>query len=413
MTPQGGMTQKLGKAISTFSEAVPTPTRFLMECGEMYLTPSLGLGWQELNPFEDSFRPKENTSAAPVSTPIVLPPTPGLRKQTTPSMLTADMRMPPTPTTTSLALLDGGQRDLLAVSMATPILPPLSQSTLALPNNSQTLPYPYASQFPSRYTSSSSDVPPSPELSPPSSTGSPVSSNMSDSGQMMASAYPQHNQQTYQRSSMANDSFRPSLPSKPRTRSSQSSFQANTGAAGPTPSTHGSNSTHASNELDIHFYNAMDLHKKSSFSTHRKPSMTVSRPSSQRESTFIDYEDEVDPVTGKRRRVDEENEEEKRRKFLERNRVAASKCRKKKKIWMQQLESRAQEVSLQNRELHMLVNSLKDDIITLKNELLAHRDRECKVIQQYVQTSGHFSASLLNGHAGESDAVTTTTNTKA
>ncbi|KAJ1807734.1 hypothetical protein LPJ75_004737 [Coemansia sp. RSA 2598] len=86
-----------------------------------------------------------------------------------------------------------------------------------------------------------------------------------------------------------------------------------------------------------------------------------------------------------------------RRRFLERNRIAASKCRQKKKMWIQELERRAEDVTMQNRSLHIAVAQLKEEVMILKNQLLAHRNCSCTAIQQYLQTEAAAS--------GESAAV--------
>ncbi|KAJ1643631.1 hypothetical protein LPJ64_004605 [Coemansia asiatica] len=79
-------------------------------------------------------------------------------------------------------------------------------------------------------------------------------------------------------------------------------------------------------------------------------------------------------------------EQLRRRRFLERNRIAASKCRQKKKIWIQELERRAEDVTMQNRSLHIAVAQLKEEVMILKNQLLAHRNCGCTAIQQYLHT---------------------------
>ncbi|OOF93343.1 hypothetical protein ASPCADRAFT_132388 [Aspergillus carbonarius ITEM 5010] len=69
---------------------------------------------------------------------------------------------------------------------------------------------------------------------------------------------------------------------------------------------------------------------------------------------------------------DDSRERRKREHFLERNRVAANKCRKKKKEHAKQLESRCEMVSRQNTLLESEVDHLKGEILNLKNELLRH-----------------------------------------
>ncbi|PYI08298.1 hypothetical protein BO78DRAFT_395702 [Aspergillus sclerotiicarbonarius CBS 121057] len=67
-----------------------------------------------------------------------------------------------------------------------------------------------------------------------------------------------------------------------------------------------------------------------------------------------------------------ERERRKRERFLERNRVAANKCRKKKKEHAKQLESRCEKVSRENTLLESEVDHLRGEILNLKNELLRH-----------------------------------------
>ncbi|KAJ2456253.1 hypothetical protein EV183_000180 [Coemansia sp. RSA 2336] len=78
-------------------------------------------------------------------------------------------------------------------------------------------------------------------------------------------------------------------------------------------------------------------------------------------------------------------EQQRRQRFLERNRIAASKCRQKKKLWVQELERRAEDVTMQNRTLHIAVAQLKEEVMVLKNQLLAHRNCNCSAIHQYLQ----------------------------
>ncbi|KAI7834184.1 hypothetical protein BX661DRAFT_126166, partial [Kickxella alabastrina] len=85
-------------------------------------------------------------------------------------------------------------------------------------------------------------------------------------------------------------------------------------------------------------------------------------------------------------------EQQRRRHFLERNRIAASKCRQKKKVWVQQLERRAEEVTNQNRSLHIAVAQLKEEVMILKNQLLAHRNCSCSTIHQFLQTECNTSS---------------------
>lgn len=67
-----------------------------------------------------------------------------------------------------------------------------------------------------------------------------------------------------------------------------------------------------------------------------------------------------------------QQERAKRAKFLERNRLAASKCRQKKKEHTQQLESRYKEQSEKKERLVGEIARLRSEILGLKNEVLKH-----------------------------------------
>ncbi|KAL9007612.1 MAG: hypothetical protein Q9173_007160 [Seirophora scorigena] len=80
-------------------------------------------------------------------------------------------------------------------------------------------------------------------------------------------------------------------------------------------------------------------------------------------------------------------EEVRRHKFLERNRVAASKCRQKKKEWTQNLEARARELQKENRSVRAMLDSLRDEMLFLKGEMLKHSNCRCEHIQGWVKSS--------------------------
>ncbi|KAH8723362.1 Aft1 HRA domain-containing protein [Phaeosphaeriaceae sp. PMI808] len=72
-------------------------------------------------------------------------------------------------------------------------------------------------------------------------------------------------------------------------------------------------------------------------------------------------------------------DEEKRKNFLERNRVAALKCRQRKKQWLANLQSKVELFSTENDALSGTVTQLREEIVNLKTLLLAHKD--CPVSQ--------------------------------
>ncbi|BCR85648.1 bZIP transcription factor atfA [Aspergillus chevalieri] len=72
-------------------------------------------------------------------------------------------------------------------------------------------------------------------------------------------------------------------------------------------------------------------------------------------------------------------DEEKRRNFLERNRVAALKCRQRKKQWLANLQNKVELFTTENDALTATVTQLREEIVNLKTLLLAHKD--CPVSQ--------------------------------
>ncbi|KAJ9296776.1 transcriptional regulator family: bZIP [Paecilomyces variotii] len=72
-------------------------------------------------------------------------------------------------------------------------------------------------------------------------------------------------------------------------------------------------------------------------------------------------------------------DEEKRRNFLERNRVAALKCRQRKKQWLANLQAKVEVFTSENDALTATVTQLREEIVNLKTLLLAHKD--CPVSQ--------------------------------
>ncbi|CAG9943533.1 unnamed protein product [Clonostachys rosea f. rosea IK726] len=73
-------------------------------------------------------------------------------------------------------------------------------------------------------------------------------------------------------------------------------------------------------------------------------------------------------------------DEEKRKNFLERNRVAALKCRQRKKQWLANLQSKVEMFSNENDALTAQITQLREEVVNLKTLLLAHKD--CPVTQQ-------------------------------
>ncbi|GAQ02947.1 hypothetical protein ALT_0268 [Aspergillus lentulus] len=75
----------------------------------------------------------------------------------------------------------------------------------------------------------------------------------------------------------------------------------------------------------------------------------------------------------------------KRQRYLHKNRVAATKCRSKKKQYIQQLQSRFEDLSLAKRELQCQVQMLRDGLISLKEELVRHARCGDGPITSYIE----------------------------
>ncbi|KAM6977139.1 ankyrin repeat and SOCS box protein 8 isoform 1-T1 [Aplochiton taeniatus] len=80
------------------------------------------------------------------------------------------------------------------------------------------------------------------------------------------------------------------------------------------------------------------------------------------------------PTGGRRRRTAEDDPDERRQRFLERNRAAASRCRQKRKVWVNSLEKKAEELCSLNVSLSNEVSMLRNEVAHLKQLLLAHKD---------------------------------------
>ncbi|KAI4192155.1 MAG: hypothetical protein LQ346_004445 [Caloplaca aetnensis] len=86
-------------------------------------------------------------------------------------------------------------------------------------------------------------------------------------------------------------------------------------------------------------------------------------------------------------------DEEKRKNFLERNRVAALKCRQRKKQWLANLQAKVEIFSSENDTLSAQVNQMRDEIVQLKQILIQHKD--CPISQgqglgQYFQQQQEY-----------------------
>lgn len=88
------------------------------------------------------------------------------------------------------------------------------------------------------------------------------------------------------------------------------------------------------------------------------------------------------PTGGRRRRTADDDPDERRQRFLERNRAAASRCRQKRKLWVNSLEKKAEELCSLNVSLSNEVSLLRNEVAHLKQLLLAHKDCPVTTLQK-------------------------------
>lgn len=72
---------------------------------------------------------------------------------------------------------------------------------------------------------------------------------------------------------------------------------------------------------------------------------------------------------------------------MERNRAAASRCRAKKKVWVDSLEGKCKELEMYNQNLSQEVAMLRSEVQQLKSILIAHKD--CPLIVHQSQVSSN------------------------
>lgn len=80
-------------------------------------------------------------------------------------------------------------------------------------------------------------------------------------------------------------------------------------------------------------------------------STTISPLSPTTPPPIIPQVSPAQPTGGRRRRATEMDPDERRQRFLERNRAAASRCRQKRKLWVNSLEKKADDLVSMNVSL--------------------------------------------------------------
>lgn len=86
-----------------------------------------------------------------------------------------------------------------------------------------------------------------------------------------------------------------------------------------------------------------------------------------------------------------------RRRVLERNRIAATKCRNRKRDEAKDLALQEQEAENHHRYLSSVCDSLTAQIYNLKTQLLCHSDCGCQLIQTYIAHEAKRSVDTMVG----------------
>ncbi|KAI1125095.1 hypothetical protein F5Y10DRAFT_14269 [Nemania abortiva] len=113
------------------------------------------------------------------------------------------------------------------------------------------------------------------------------------------------------------------------------------------------------------------------------------------EDDIEDFDDDPLPVLGSARKklgkhkakenVGSGEKEGKRKHFLQRNRVAAMKCRKKKKEWVNDLEETKSGLESQNTHLHMELDGLVDEASRIRAQLMVHANCNDSNIDKWIE----------------------------
>ncbi|KAK0383038.1 hypothetical protein NLU13_8954 [Sarocladium strictum] len=94
-----------------------------------------------------------------------------------------------------------------------------------------------------------------------------------------------------------------------------------------------------------------------------------------------------------------------RHKIMERNRVAATKCRTRKRSETSRLASYEQEVEEKHRHLTAQRDALQHEAYVIKTQLLQHTNCECVLIQKYIASEAKKSVDKMTGGGGGSSSA--------
>lgn len=387
------------------TDANPTPTRFLLECGAF--TPGFGLSLDnynpfdaslkflntgtpkaELNPFDTSFRaPSSAISTQPFQSTQQRPEKPeqqqqdasekqrSFDRQAWADMLFSEDALPMPQMSPGLSPFSSSSSSTGSLS---PPLPPVPSNTVSL-GQVQSSP---AAEVQSTQTLTY-------ELNPV--CGNPTYSKAPQQSERKCSLpgapLPIHDQDSVTASASASAERFFAQDSKSRElnfgddgdfdqelmeRADESGVDTAMSALDMQPTSESTSKTKDSKGAK----NAKAAKTKKAAAAPNAPGTLSRTPSSSRKSK-----------SRKRTTAEEEGPEKKRLKFLERNRMAAAKCREKKRLQTLKTISDADEITARNQALHETLEELQEEVRRLKTQILCHRGCDCSVIKKFVETS--------------------------
>ena len=112
-----------------------------------------------------------------------------------------------------------------------------------------------------------------------------------------------------------------------------------------------------------------------------KPSTSTTKSSSNEKS----LDSPVKPKRKRGRKPRPQPVHEKLERQRERNRIAASTCRQKKKVWTDQLADEARMLERKKLALEMMIESLALEVLGLKEEVVRHAGCDCEKVRQFVR----------------------------
>lgn len=121
-----------------------------------------------------------------------------------------------------------------------------------------------------------------------------------------------------------------------------------------------------------------------------KASATPSRPNNSegegsRKSRKINQKSKAIKTEPEEPEIKEEKGDSKRGRFLERNRIAASKCRQKKKEWVSGLEETKSGLEHRHESLQRELRQLVDEVSDMKTQLMRHANCNDPIINAWIE----------------------------